>query len=323
MHREERTTIYHLENILILGFACIQWAADKQSLMSIFTTRTILLTAGGHEAVYLIWTQIVEVVRKAPSAEVLHCWAQSRRLDHVFWTRHRNVVQASNFRVLKTKNKDIWIRSDLDQTNANITPGFYKKSTECWDFESHIQSSPYELCMCRSCSSSCISSGCNSSCGLVSIRLSGISSRPNNRGSWRVNDKQTSRFITRLVSLRMAPHHDQRGKSMEVQLSITQNNNRLINTTVLRWKVARKIWRCGSLVVLSRVPGARGCDIKDYVSPVERKGCVWTLLNSMCGEWLNFSLEQKAKERMCETGRVERVGKRAGNLQEEASRKHI
>lgn len=140
MHHEERTTIYHLENILILGFVCIQWEADKQSLMFIFTTRTILLTASGHEAVYLIWTQIVEVVRKAPSAKVLHCRAQSRRLNHVFWTRHRNVVQVSNFPVLKTKNKDIWIRSYLDQTNANLTPGFYKKSTECWDFESHIQS---------------------------------------------------------------------------------------------------------------------------------------------------------------------------------------
>lgn len=127
MHHKERTTFYHLENIWILGFVCIQWAADKQSLMFIFTARTILLTAGGHEAVYLIWTQIVEVVRKAPSAEVLHRRAQSRRLDHVFWTRHRNVVQVSNFPVLKTKNKDIWIGSDLDQANVNMTPGFYIK----------------------------------------------------------------------------------------------------------------------------------------------------------------------------------------------------
>lgn len=103
MHHEERTTIYHLEKILIVGFVCTQWAADKQSLMFIFTTRTILLTAGGHEAVYLIWIQIVEVVRKAPSAEVLHYRAQSRRLDHVFWTRHHNVVQVSKFPVLKTK----------------------------------------------------------------------------------------------------------------------------------------------------------------------------------------------------------------------------
>lgn len=91
----------------------------------------ILLTTGGHEAVDLIRTQIVEVVRKAPSAEVLHCRAQSRRLDHVFWTRHRNVVQVSNFPVLKAKNKDIWIQPDLDRANANTTPCFYKKSTEC------------------------------------------------------------------------------------------------------------------------------------------------------------------------------------------------
>lgn len=54
--------------------------------------RTVVLTTAGHEAIYLVWAQIVEVLQKAPSVQVLSCRALKRWLDHIFWTRHHSVV---------------------------------------------------------------------------------------------------------------------------------------------------------------------------------------------------------------------------------------
>lgn len=62
---------------------------------NVFMTGAVFLTTAGHEAIDLIWTQIVEVMHKAPSAQTLGCRAFIHWLDD-FWTRHVSVVACAS-----------------------------------------------------------------------------------------------------------------------------------------------------------------------------------------------------------------------------------
>lgn len=55
---------------------------------NVFMMGAVFLTTAGHEAIDLIWTQIVEVAHKAPSAQILGCrafihWLDDFRICHV------------------------------------------------------------------------------------------------------------------------------------------------------------------------------------------------------------------------------------------------